>query len=123
MAPRLENRKKRRLRPTDLTVSVNGKPYRIININEHGVGFLVDSPEEIEINIEINPLTINGNKSVQIAGIPRHISQYQSPDKRLYFRSGWVCGAEFTTQHDLNGVKLLLEYLAENIKMAIDSAN
>ena len=111
----LGNRRKRRFSVKDLTISINGKTYRIFNISEHGVGFLVDSPEEIQIGTEIKPMVVNGNKPVHVAGIPRHISQFRPPNKRLLFRSGWVCGTEFTIKHDLDGGQLLREFIAENL--------
>ena len=52
----LGNRKKRRFAVKDLTISINGKTYRIFNINEYGVGFLIDSPKEFEIGNEIKPI-------------------------------------------------------------------
>ena len=116
----LGNRKKRRFAVKDLTISINGKTYRIFNINEYGVGFLIDSPEEIEIGTEIKPMTVNGNIPVQVAGIPRHISQFGRPGKHLSFKSGWVCGTEFTTRHDLGGGKLFQDFIAENIDSDID---
>lgn len=112
----LGNRRKPRFTVMNLTITINGKDYRIFNINEHGVGFLVDSPDEIEIGSEIGPMIVNGRVSARVAGIPRHISQVSSSGDRLHFTSGWVCGTEFTTQHDLDGGKLLEEYIAENIE-------
>ena len=109
----LGNRRKRRFSVKDLTISINGKTYRIFNISEYGVGFLVDSPEEIQIGTEIKPMVVNGNKPVQVAGIPRHISQFRPPNSQLLFRSGWVCGTEFTTRHDLDGGRLLRDFIAE----------
>ncbi|MBC2713214.1 MAG: hypothetical protein HGJ94_20145 [Desulfosarcina sp.] len=120
MDPDLGNRRKRRFSVKDLTISINGKTYRIFNINEHGVGFLIDSQEEIEIGAEIKPLIVNGNIPVRVAGIPRHISQFRSPNKRLFFKSGWVCGMEFTTRCDLDGGKLLQEFIAENIDRDVE---
>lgn len=111
----LGKRKKRRFAVKDLTISINGKTYRIFNINEYGVGFLIDSPEEIKIGTEIKPMIVNGKIPVRVAGIPRHISQFRPPSKRLFFKTGWVCGTEFTTRHYNGGVKLLQEFIAENI--------
>lgn len=116
----LGNRRKHRFSVKDLTISINGKTYRIFNINEYGVGFLIDSPEEIEIGTEIKPMIVNGNIPVRVAGIPRHISQFRPPDKRLFFKSGWVCGTEFTTRHDLDGGRLLQEFIAENIDSHVE---
>ena len=118
----LRKRKKRRFAVKDLTISINGKTYRIFNINEYGVGFLLDSPEEIEIGTEIKPMIVNAKIPVQVAGIPRHISQFRSPAKPLYFKSGWVCGAEFTTRYHSGGGKLLQEFIAENID-DVDESN
>ena len=119
----LGNRKKRRFAVKDLTISINGKTYRIFNINEYGVGFLIDSPKEFEIGNEIKPITVNGNVPVQIAGTPRHISQFNPPGKRLSFKSGWVCGTEFTTRHDLGGGKLFRDFIAENIGSDVDETD
>ncbi|MBR9986154.1 MAG: hypothetical protein KFF68_09605 [Desulfosarcina sp.] len=115
MDPVLGKRKKSRFAVQDLTISINGKTYRIFNINEFGVGFLIDSPEEIEIGTEIKPMVVNGNIPVRVAGIPRHISQFRPTANRLFFKSGWVCGAEFTLRHFSGGEKLLREFIAENI--------
>lgn len=111
----LGNRKKHRYEVKDLTIAINGKNYRIFNINEYGVGFLIDAPEEIQIGTMINPLIGNGNRSVQVAGIPRHVSQFQPEDRRLFFRQGWVCGTEFTARDDLGGRKMLQEFIAEHL--------
>jgi hypothetical protein len=119
----LGNRKQPRFAVNNLTVSINGKAYRIFNISENGVGFLIDSPDEIEIGREIKPITVNGSPPVRIAGIPRHISQFQPPGNRLHFKAGWVCGTEFTTQNDPDGGKLLEAYIAEQIKNANEENN
>ena len=118
----LGNRRKPRFAVKDLTISINGKTYRIFNINEHGVfinehgvGFLIDSPDEIEIGTQIEPIIGNSRQSVRVVGIPRHVSQILPQEKGLPFTPGWVCGTEFTTQHDLEGGKLLAEYIAETI--------
>ena len=111
----LGNRRKPRFSVKDLTISINGKTYRIFNINEYGVGFLIDAPEEIEIGDEIEPMILNGNIPVRVAGIARHVSHFDRPDKRLLFKSGWVCGIEFTTRHDPDAVDLLREYIEEII--------
>ncbi len=116
----LGNRRKRRLSVKNLTLSINGKSYRIFNINEYGVGFLVDSPEEIEIGTEIKPMTVNGNIPVRLAGIPRHVSQFRPPNKPLLFKAGWVCGTEFSTRHDPDGSKLLRDFIAENIDRDVE---
>ena len=112
----LGNRRKPRLPVKGLTISINGKTYRIFNINEHGVGFVIDSPDEIEIGNEIQPRIDNGRQSVRVTGIPRHVSQLLPRNEGLHFTPGWVCGTEFTIQHDLDGGKLLIEYIAENIE-------
>ncbi len=111
----LGKRKKSRFSVKDRTISINGKTYRIFNINEFGVGFLIDSPEEIEIGTEIKPMIVNGKIPVRVAGIPRHISQVRPSSNRLIFKTGWVCGAEFTLRHYSGGEKLLREFIAENI--------
>jgi hypothetical protein len=120
MEPGLGNRRKRRFSVKDLTISINGKSYRVFDINEDGVGFLIDSPEEIEIGTEIRPMIVNGRLPVEVAGIPRHISHFRPPGKHLHFKSGWVCGAEFSTGHDREGWKLLQEFIAENIDRDTD---
>lgn len=119
----LGNRRKRRFSVKNLTISINGKTYRVFNINEDGVGFLIDSPEEFELGTEIKPIIVNGNLPVRVAGIPRHISQFQLSNEHLYFKSGWVCGTEFTTEDDLDGRKLLQEFIAENIDGDIDESD
>ena len=115
MDQRLGNRKKRRFVPKDLTISINGKTYRIFNINEYGVGFLVDAPDELEIGTEISPIVVNGPEPVQVAGVPRHISQLERPKNPLRFQKGWVCGTEFSTRHYPDGGRLLKEFIAETI--------
>ncbi|WP_319526424.1 hypothetical protein [uncultured Desulfosarcina sp.] len=112
----LGNRRRPRFTVMNLTITINGKDYRIFNINEHGVGFLIDSPDDIEIGTEIGPMIVNGHVSARVAGIARHISQVRPSGTGLHFLSGWVCGTEFTTQHDLDGGKLLEEYIAETIE-------
>jgi hypothetical protein len=115
MDPGLGNRRKPRYLVKDMTISINGKSYRIFNISELGVGFLIDSPAEIEIGSEIKPMLLNAHKTVQLAGIPRHVSQFQHADSQLQFKSGWVCGTEFTTQMDLDGGQMLKDFIAKNI--------
>jgi hypothetical protein len=116
----LGNRKRHRYAVKDLTIAVNGKNYRIFNINEYGVGFLIDAPDEIELGTVINPLIGNGYKSVQVAGIPRHVSQFQPDHERLFFRQGWVCGTEFTARDDLGGRKMLQEFIAEAMAREVE---
>jgi hypothetical protein len=118
----LGNRKKHRYTVKDLTIAINGKNYNIFNINEYGVGFLIDAPNEIEIGTVINPLIGNGSKSVQVAGIPRHVSQFQPDDRRLFFRQGWVCGTEFTARDDLGGRKMLQEFIAEHMERDVEKS-
>ena len=118
----LGNRRKPRFAVKDLTISINGKSYRIFNINEYGVGFLIDSPEEIELGTPIEPMIGKGRQSVRVTGIPRHISQIRPKGKGLHFTPGWVCGTEFTTQHNLEGGKLLEAYIAENIETEPEDA-
>ena len=122
MDPILGNRGKRRFTVKDLTISINGKTYRIFNINEYGVGFLIDSPEEIQIGTEIKPIIFNGNQPLQVAGIPRHISHFKPSDEQLLFKSGWVCGAEFTPENDIDGRKMLQEFLAEYLDTNSDES-
>lgn len=97
-----------------MTLSINGKSYRVFNINEYGVGFLIETPDEIPIGNEIKPIIFYDNVPVQAVGIPRHISQIQSIKEELFFQSGWVCGTEFMTQHDPEGWALFKEYINEN---------
>lgn len=120
MDPGLGNRRTQRYSVKNMTISINGKSYRIFNINEFGVGFLIDSPDEIEIGTQIHPMIAGADRSVQVMGIPRHVSQYRCADDRLHFRSGWVCGTEFTTQQDLAGGQMLRDFIAENIAAAKD---
>lgn len=110
----LGNRLRRRFQATDPTLSINGKTYRIFNINEYGVGFLIEAPDEIELGIPQMPMAPNGDQPIRAIGIARHVSQFIDPEQRLFFQSGWVCGTEFTTQHDLEGGKLLEAYISEN---------
>lgn len=115
MDQRLGNRRQRRFPVTDLTISINGKTYRIFNINAYGVGFLIDAPEEIEIGSDATPMTVNARVPVRVAGVARHVSQFTSPDRQLHFQSGWVCGAEFSIRHDREGHRLLETFIAETI--------
>ncbi|WP_372679056.1 hypothetical protein [Desulfosarcina sp.] len=119
----LGKRKKSRFAVKDLTISINGKTYRIFNINEFGVGFLIESPEEIEIGTEIKPMIVNGKIPVRVAGIPRHISQFRPASNRLLFKTGWICGAEFTLRHYGDGKKLLREFIAENIDSDVEETD
>ena len=112
----LGNRRRPRFAVKGWTLTINGKSYRIFNINAYGVGFLIDSPEEIAIGSPIEPMIGNGRHSVRVAGIARHISQIQPQGLDLPFTPGWVCGTEFTIQHDLDGGKLLEQYIAETIE-------
>ena len=118
----LGNRKKHRFNVKDLTIAINGKNYHILNINEHGVGFLIDAPSEIQVGTVIKPLIGNSHKSVQVAGIPRHVSQFQPQDRRLFFSQGWVCGTEFTARDDLGGRKMLQEFIAENLEPDVEES-
>ncbi len=111
----LGNRRKPRVTVKGVTISINGKTYRIFNINSHGVGFLIDSPDEIEVGAEIRPIIDNGHHSVRVLGIARHISQLRPTGKGLRFTPGWVCGTEFTTHHDPDAGKLLKDYIAATI--------
>ena len=115
----LGNRKKRRYTVKDLTISINGKSYHIFNINEYGVGFLINKPDEIEVGSTLTQRIHGKEKSVQIAGIARHVSHYQPEATRLFFRQGWVCGTEFTARDDMGGQQMLQEFIAE--QLALDS--
>jgi hypothetical protein len=123
MDQRLGNRRKYRFPVNDLTISINGKSYRIFNINEYGVGFLLDAPEAIRPGDEISHMIVNTTVPVKVAGIARHVSQYTPPEKRLYFQPGWVCGTEFSTQHDRDGHRLLETFIAETIAKNNESSD
>jgi hypothetical protein len=109
------NRRKPRFAVYNLTISINGKSYRICNINEYGVGFLIDAPQEFTIGGEIQPMVINGHIPVRVAGIARHVSEFSRPDKTLDFKTGWVCGVEFTSRHNPEARRLLKAYIDEMI--------
>lgn len=66
----LGNRRRRRFHAKDLTLSINGKSYRIFNINEYGVGFLIDAPDEIELGTPIAPMTVNGHIPIKVLAFP-----------------------------------------------------
>ncbi|HSO21158.1 MAG TPA: hypothetical protein VLT88_16945, partial [Desulfosarcina sp.] len=106
-------RRRHRFSAKDLTITIDGRTYRVFNINEHGLGFLVDSPAAIEIGGSLKPLVINAPVPVRITGIPRHVSLCQAAQKTPAFKPGWVCGLEFSTRRDPDGQKLLLQFLAE----------
>lgn len=108
-------RRQRRLSVKNLTITIDGRTYRVFNINAHGVGFLVDSPGVFEIGNPVHAVTINASVPVRVTGIPRHVSAFQGSDRHLSFKPGWICGMEFATRRDLNGNRLLSEYLAEII--------
>ena len=110
----LGNRRQQRFPAKKLTLTINGKSYQVFNINEYGVGFIIDTPDEIPIGNEIKPIIFYEDVPVQATGIPRHVSQIEPPGNQLHFKSGWVCGTEFTTQHDPEGWQLIQEYIAEN---------
>ena len=59
MVRNTNNRRKPRFTVRDLTLSLNGKTYRVFNINEHGVGFLIDEPQEIDFSADGHPILIN----------------------------------------------------------------
>ncbi len=109
-----ENRKKRRLFAKKRTLSINGKKYQIFNINEYGVGFLIHRPQEIKIGKTIEPIISFNNHPIRMTGVARHVSQFHASESRLYFQTGWVCGTEFTTQHDPEVWKLFKDSLAED---------
>ena len=115
MNQRFGNRRHPRISGSGLTITINGKTYRIININEDGVGFILDSPDELTVGREIKPMVLNGDIPVRVAGIPRHISQIRGVDHPLAFKTGWVCGTEFTPRHDRDGKRLLQQFIAESI--------
>jgi hypothetical protein len=114
MEPKLGNRRKKRFPGKKITISIDGKIYQIVNINEYGVGFIIDTPDEIIIGNKIEPIIFFDNVPVQAIGIPRHISQLQPSENKLLFKSGWVCGTEFTAQHDPEGWELFQQYIADN---------
>ena len=107
------NRKKPRYAVDNLTISINGKIYRVFNINEYGVGFLIDAPHEFNSGTDIAPMVINGHTPVRVAGIARHVSQVSGFDKTLEFKTGWVCGVEFTSRHNPEARRLLKAYIDE----------
>ena len=106
-------RRKPRLTVKDMTLTINGKTYRVVNINEYGVGFLVDSPDGVAIGDTLEATLDIGRLPVKVAGIARHVSQLTPVDRHLRFRSGWVCGTEFTTRHIHDGGALFEAYLAD----------
>ena len=113
-------RRQRRLCVKDLTITINGKTYQVFNINAYGVGFLIDSPTEITPGTDTLRMTINGPAPVRVAGIARHISELIQERNRLPYKTGWICGTEFTTRRDLDGGKLLKVYLCEIIDSDVD---
>lgn len=92
------------------------KVYRVVNINELGVGFMVNSPESIKIGKNIMGMVIEGKRSVVAAGIPRHVTMVHNHMLNLKFKPGWVCGTEFTTTHDIENGKILADFIHEHIK-------
>lgn len=105
-------RRQRRFSVTNLTITIDGRTYRVFNINTHGVGFLVDAPRLLEVGRPIQPVVINGPVPVRVTGIPRHVSQFQPSGQRLGFKRGWICGMEFGARRDLQGAPLFREYIA-----------
>lgn len=120
MNPSQGKRRKRRIHLKDTSLKIEGTSYKIVNINEYGVGFLINSPEDIEIGSPLGPMVFEGSESVQVNGIPRHISQLTNPDSKLYFKTGWVCGTEFSTAHDIECGKLLSCFISEHIREDVD---
>ncbi len=118
MNQRRNNRRKPRMTVSGLTLTINGKTYRIINLNADGVGFIVDSPHELAIGRAIDPMVMNADVPVRVAGVPRHISQIRGDRPSLRFKTGWVCGTEFTPRPDREGKQLLLQFIAEAINHA-----
>ena len=114
------NRKKPRYAVGNLTISIDGKIYRVFNINEYGVGFLIDAPQEFISGTDIAPMVINGHTPVRVAGIARHVSQISGFDKNLAFKTGWVCGVEFTSRHNPEARRLLKAYIDEMIECEPD---
>jgi len=110
-----KNKRERRLLDKNPVISINGKVYRILNIDERGAGFLIDSPQDIKITAVVEP-TIDQNKSAGRAPrIPRFISLFNPPNRRLLFKTAWICGPAFSTRYDPDARKLLQEFIAENI--------
>ena len=110
----LGNRRQERYSGKKVTLTINGKNYEVFNINEYGVGFIIDTPDEITIGEEIRSIIHYGDTPVRAIGISRHVSQVHQTRSQLHFQPGWVCGAEFTTQHDPEGWQLLRRYITEN---------
>ena len=48
-----EKRRSARSRVTNLDLKINNRPYKVFNINEHGVGIVVNRPGELAIGEEI----------------------------------------------------------------------
>ncbi len=116
MSQLLDNRKKDRIAITNLKIRIAGKTYKVVNINEFGVGFLVNSLEAVKIGKMISGIVIEGERSVIVAGIPRHLSLVSDQTLNLKFKPGWVCGTEFTTTHDIESGKILAAFISEHIK-------
>jgi len=114
MGQKLGNRRQERFCVKKVTLTLNGKNYKVFNINEYGVGFILHTPDEISIGNEIEPILSFGNSPVRTTGIPRHVSLLRQPRNQLHFQSGWVCGTEFTTQYDPEGWQFLQRYITEN---------
>jgi hypothetical protein len=110
-----EDKNERRYSDEHATVSINGKVYRLLNINDQGAGFLFDSMEDIIINGAVEPRFVGNLSAGGATAVPRFILLYNFANRRLRFKSGWIHGPVFTTRHDLNARKLLQEFIAENI--------
>jgi hypothetical protein len=110
------NRRKPRFAVCNLTISLNGRIYQVFNINEYGVGFLIDAPHDFTIGTGIEPMVINTHTPVRVAGIARHVSEVSRPGNTLEFKTGWVCGVEFTSRHNPEARRLLKAYIDEMVE-------
>jgi hypothetical protein len=110
-----EDKRERRYSDSHATLSMNGKAYRILNINEQGAGFLFDCREDIVMSGAVAPRIVGDRSDGGTMAAPRFILLSNFANRKLFFKSGWIHGPEFTTRHDLNAQKLLQEFMAECI--------
>lgn len=109
-----EDKREHRNSDNHATLVINGKVYRILNINGQGAGFLFDCPEDI-ITGAVEKKIVGDESKGDVTAEPRFILSFNFANRRLLFKSGWIYGPEFTTRHDFNARKLLKEFIAENI--------
>ena len=110
-----EIKSERRYFDEHTTVSINGKIYRILNINDQGAGFLFDSMEDFIITGAVEPRFVVDKSAGDAIATPRFILLYNFTNLRLHFKTGWIYGPEFTTRKNFNARKLLQEFIAEDI--------